>query len=862
MIGKTISHYKIVDKLGEGGMGAVYKAEDTALGRLVAIKALSSHLAENDEARERFVREAQAASSLNHANITTVYELLEDEGEQFIVMEYVDGKTIRDVVESSRVSIRKAVDILIQAAEALGAAHNKGILHRDVKSANIMVSMEGNVKVMDFGLAHLEDRSQLTRTGTTMGTLAYSSPEQLVGAPVDRRSEIFSLGVVFYELLTGQLPFKSPSEGELVFEIINTEQEMLTTCREDVPENVCSVVNKMLIKKPELRYQTCGELLTDLKAIRSELETTTVQISGVGTGRNRARTRTIVGVIVGAVAALTAFYFLVLAVKPAESPYLAILPFININQSADDDFADAIALDANVRLSGLDGIKLKDIGSTFQYADRDMSAQEIGLELEAEYCLTAILQWFHQEDGITVQIQPQLILVSDASTLWTDTFREDFTESLSLSASIAERIASAVVEQIAPQHVVINERGTDNDEAWRLYLQGLEFSVRMFRSEHSRFSIQKFEAATELDDTFAVAWTALTHARLWHGRQHGSRQEMFADAQESLEQAFSLEPDLPETHLEQGYWYYWGLSDYDKALEEFEIVLTLRPNNAAALAGIGYIRRRQGRWEEAKEYVFKAHESNPLLWERLFALGQIYLWTREYEKAEEYLERAINAQPEMGDAYRAKALLYLLWEGNREKAQSVVEAAPASELYRIIGNGAVTRARILARNLPEFYSTARRHFLGRESYGYLLCDADAALSFGQGETAVAIYKSARDELESYLPDDDILPFNMAIVMGSLGITYAGLSQKDDAIRIARQGVEIGSNTQDAHSYWRWHYHLAETYTMVDEYDLAIDQLEYLLTIPALVSPQILSLDPIWAPLRDNPRFQALLRKYR
>jgi len=296
MIGKTISHYKIVDKLGEGGMGSVWKAEDTTLNRLVAIKVLSSHLAENEEARERFVREAQATSSLNHSNITTVYELLEDDGEQYIVMEYVDGKTIRDVVESSRVSIRRAVDMLIQAAEALGAAHNKGILHRDVKSANIMVSMEGNVKVMDFGLAHLEERSQLTRTGTTMGTIAYSSPEQLVGAPVDKRSEIFSLGVVFYELLTGQLPFKSPSEGELVFEIINTEQDMLTTCREDVPENVCSVVNKMLIKKPELRYQTCGELLTDLKAIRSELETTTVQISTAGDASRAKKNALTIGI--------------------------------------------------------------------------------------------------------------------------------------------------------------------------------------------------------------------------------------------------------------------------------------------------------------------------------------------------------------------------------------------------------------------------------------------------------------------------------------------------------------------------------------------------------------------------------------
>jgi|GEM_PF-1533444 len=279
MIGKTIGHYKIVDKLGEGGMGAVYKAEDTTLRRLVALKALTQQMSENPEARERFVREAQAASSLNHSNITTVHELLEDEGEQFIVMEYVEGKTIRDIVESGHVSIRKALDIIIQAAEALEAAHNKGILHRDVKSANIMVSMEGNVKVMDFGLAHLEERSQLTRTGTTMGTLAYSSPEQLTGQLVDRKSEVFSLGVVFYELLTGQLPFKSPSEGELVFEIINNEQDRPSRIRDDIPANVEAVITKMLEKKPELRYQGCGELLSDLKAIRSELETTTVEIS-------------------------------------------------------------------------------------------------------------------------------------------------------------------------------------------------------------------------------------------------------------------------------------------------------------------------------------------------------------------------------------------------------------------------------------------------------------------------------------------------------------------------------------------------------------------------------------------------------
>lgn len=276
MIGRTISHYKIVDKLGEGGMGAVYKAEDTTLNRLVALKVLSSHLAENDEARERFVREAQAASAINHPNITTVFELLEEDDTHYISMEYVDGKTIRDMVESGHVSIRKAVDIILQAAEALSAAHRKGILHRDVKSANIMVSMEGNVKVMDFGLAHLEERSQLTRTGSTMGTLAYSSPEQLTGNPYDERSEIWSLGVVFYELLTGELPFKSPSEGELLFAIINNEQAPPSTLRDNLPVPIDGLIMRMLEKAPEARYEDCGDLIKDLNQIRIVLETSTI----------------------------------------------------------------------------------------------------------------------------------------------------------------------------------------------------------------------------------------------------------------------------------------------------------------------------------------------------------------------------------------------------------------------------------------------------------------------------------------------------------------------------------------------------------------------------------------------------------
>ncbi|MFC1530571.1 serine/threonine-protein kinase, partial [Gemmatimonadota bacterium] len=333
MIGKTIDRYKIIDKLGEGGMGTVWKAEDTTLHRLVALKTLSSHLTEDEEAQERFIREAQSASSLNHPNITTVHEFIEEDDTRLICMEYVEGKTIRDMVESGVVSVRKAIDIIMQAAEALDAAHNKGILHRDVKSANIMVNMEGRVKVMDFGLAHLEGKSQLTRTGTTMGTLSYSSPEQISGRTVDRQSELFSLGVVFYELLTGQLPFKASNEAEILFAIINNEPPRVSKLRDDVPELVEAVVSRMLEKEPDLRYQTCGDVITDLMSIRKGMETSTMSITGamqqVQVGK-RKKLVTRIGIGVTAAAVITAGALLLLPRQPQLDPYrVVVLPFQN-----------------------------------------------------------------------------------------------------------------------------------------------------------------------------------------------------------------------------------------------------------------------------------------------------------------------------------------------------------------------------------------------------------------------------------------------------------------------------------------------------------------------------------------------------
>ena len=270
MIDQTISHYKVLTKLGEGGMGVVYKAEDTKLKRIVALKFLRAEALEDEELKIRFLREAQAAAALNHPNICTVYEIDEDNGISFIAMEWVEGQSIKEKIKERPLQLDEAFDIAIQAGRGLQTAHEKGITHRDIKSANLMLTAQGQLKVMDFGLAQLGDRSQLTKTGASLGTPAYMSPEQAEGRPADRRSDIWSLGVVLYEMVSGQLPFKGDRQAAVAYAILNEEPEPLTALRSGVPIALDRVIDKALAKAPEERYQHVDELLVDLRELQKE----------------------------------------------------------------------------------------------------------------------------------------------------------------------------------------------------------------------------------------------------------------------------------------------------------------------------------------------------------------------------------------------------------------------------------------------------------------------------------------------------------------------------------------------------------------------------------------------------------------
>ncbi len=273
MVGKTISHYKILEKLGEGGMGVVYKAQDTKLDRIVALKFLPPHLLNDAEARTRLILEAKSASGLNHPNITTIHEVDEVEGENFICMEYIEGKSLRESIKDRSFSIPEILNTTIQIAEGLKAAHRKGLVHRDIKSDNIMITPEGLVKIMDFGLAKIQGRSNLTKTGTTLGTIRYMSPEQLQGMEVDQRSDIFSFGVVLYEMITGQLPFKGEHEASVIYSILNETPEQLSNYKADLPGKLQGVVDKALAKNRNERYQRVEDMLADLESIKRGGET-------------------------------------------------------------------------------------------------------------------------------------------------------------------------------------------------------------------------------------------------------------------------------------------------------------------------------------------------------------------------------------------------------------------------------------------------------------------------------------------------------------------------------------------------------------------------------------------------------------
>lgn len=857
MIGRTISHYRILEKLGEGGMGSVYKAEDTKLGRLVALKVLPAELSRDRASRERFIHEAKAASSLDHPNICTIYEIDEVDGRAFIAMGLVEGQDLVARIQAGPLKVEEAVDIAIQVADGLQAAHESGIVHRDIKSANLMIDGNHHVKITDFGLALKSGETRLTQSGMVVGTAPYMSPEQSRREDVDTRTDIWSLGVVLYETLSGRLPFRGEHMSAVVYSIQSMDPEPLTSVRTGVPMELEKIVERCLEKDPADRFQTAGDLASALRRLRRSLG------SG-GTSARPARSAVrrawpVAAIAIGLLATIGILRLLPpKAAPPSGKKMLVVLPFENLGSPDEEYFADGITEEITARLAAIHGLGVIARTSAMQYRGTQKPIDVIGDELGVQYVLEGTIRWQRLPGGASeVRVTPQLVRVSDATHLWAESYQEDLTGVFQVQSDIAEKVALALdITLLEPERRSLAARPTDNPEAYEFYLRGKDYDSRRPSEKDTRMAIEMFERAVGLDPGFAEAWAALARARVW--LKWGGHEEELPKAEAAARKATELAPESPETHMALGDYYYYGSRDYDRAVQEYEAVRAMRPSQAEAIAAIGYIERRQGKWEEALTHFEEALELNPRDIRLIQPLGRTCVRMRRFPEAERFLDRAIALSPQLAMPYVEKAILYLNWDGDAERARSVMTRARSeidrSELLEYNPTS-------LVRVLPEVYADIWDEFdlpspgvtTTPDSAMFCLIQAEIDRAAGDRDEATVHFNEARTILEAQKTSGSVPGY----LRGYLGVAYAGLGRKDEAIREGEKAVELLPISKDAFSGPDHVERLAEIYVRVGENDRAIDQLEQLLSIPSRLSPALLRLDPIWDPLRDDPRFRRL-----